>query len=189
VLDIFYPELVEVGDNTLIGYNTVILAHEYLQNEYRTGRVQIGKSVMIGANCTILPGIRIGDGASISAMTLVNCDIPSAKMGREFRREAEVDERKPPQNSFQPPVPPLHSRCISRLLLLCRPASPHSPAPSPYSSRLPRSTSFSLSQYSRSASRVTHIPSWSRSACSSTASGQYSCFSSTVSTGLLRSSG
>ena len=79
VLDIFYPELIEIGGNTLIGYNTVILAHEYLQNEYRTGKVQIGKNVMIGANCTVLPGIKIGDNASVSAMTLVNCDIPSGQ--------------------------------------------------------------------------------------------------------------
>jgi len=79
VLDIFYPELIEVGEQTLIGYNTVVLAHEYLQNEYRTGKVQIGKRVMIGANCTILPGIKIGDNASISAMTLVNRDIPSGQ--------------------------------------------------------------------------------------------------------------
>jgi acetyltransferase-like isoleucine patch superfamily enzyme len=76
-LDIFYPELIEVGQDALIGYNTVILAHEFLQGEYRTGKVVIGKRVMIGANCTILPGIKIGDGASVSAMSLVNCDIPA----------------------------------------------------------------------------------------------------------------
>lgn len=79
MMDIFYPELIDVGDNSLIGYNTLILAHEFLQGEYRTGKVQIGKNVMIGANCTILPGICIGDGASISAMTLVNCDIPAGQ--------------------------------------------------------------------------------------------------------------
>src|SRR3989344_1578321 len=80
VLDIFYPELIEIGDNTLIGYNTVILAHEYLQGEYRTGKVIIGKNAMIGANCTVLPGIKIGDGASVSSMTLVNTDIPAGQM-------------------------------------------------------------------------------------------------------------
>lgn len=78
-IDIFYPELIEVGDNSLIGYNTVVLGHEFLQGQYRTGKVQIGKNVMIGANCTILPGIRIGDNASVSAMSLVNCDIPAGQ--------------------------------------------------------------------------------------------------------------
>jgi acetyltransferase-like isoleucine patch superfamily enzyme len=79
MMDIFWPELIEIGENTLVGYNTVILAHELLQGEYRTGKVQIGNRVMIGANCTILPGIKIGDGASVSAMTLVNCDIPAGQ--------------------------------------------------------------------------------------------------------------
>ncbi len=77
IIDIFYPELIEVGEDSLIGYNTVILGHEFLQGEYRTGKVQIGKRVMVGANCTILPGIKICDGASVAAMSLVNCDIPA----------------------------------------------------------------------------------------------------------------
>jgi len=80
--DIFFPELIQVGDNTIIGYNTTILAHEYLLQEWRIGQVHIGANVTIGANCTILPGIVIGDGATISAMSLVNKDVPSgAKVG------------------------------------------------------------------------------------------------------------
>lgn len=74
--DFIFPELIEIGDNTLIGYNTTILCHEYLTREYRLGKVEIGKNVMIGANCTILPGIKIGDGAQVSACSLVNKDIP-----------------------------------------------------------------------------------------------------------------
>ena len=76
VLDIFYPENIEVGEGALIGYNTVLLGHEFLQGCYRTGRVRIGRGVMIGANCTVLPGVKIGDGASVSAMSLVNRDVP-----------------------------------------------------------------------------------------------------------------
>lgn len=75
--DLFFPELIAVGDNTIIGYNTTILAHEYLLHEWRTGPVQIGANVTIGANCTILPGVIIGDGAVISAMSLVNKDVPA----------------------------------------------------------------------------------------------------------------
>lgn len=32
---------------------------------------------MIGANCTILPGVTIGDGAIVSAATLVHEDVPA----------------------------------------------------------------------------------------------------------------
>lgn len=77
VLDVFFPEEITIGDNSVIGYNTVILGHEYLIDEWRRGPVIIGKSVMIGARCTILPGVVIGDGATVSAMSLVNRDVPA----------------------------------------------------------------------------------------------------------------
>ncbi|VVB73640.1 2,3,4,5-tetrahydropyridine-2,6-dicarboxylate N-acetyltransferase [uncultured archaeon] len=93
VLDIFFPGLISIGDNTIIGFNTVILGHEFMTKEWRTGKVEIGKNVTIGANCTILPGVRIGDGATVSAMSLVNGDVPAgAFVGgipiRELKRKA-----------------------------------------------------------------------------------------------------
>ncbi|HJV16546.1 MAG TPA: acyltransferase [Bacillales bacterium] len=75
MLDVMFPEKISVGRNTVIGYNTTILAHEYLIKEYRLGPVVIGDEVMIGANSTILPGITIGDGAIVSAGTLVHKDV------------------------------------------------------------------------------------------------------------------
>ena len=77
MLDVMFPEKISVGKNTVIGYNTTILAHEYLINEYRLGEVIIGNEVMIGANSTLLPGIEIGDGAIVSAGTLVHKDVPA----------------------------------------------------------------------------------------------------------------
>jgi acetyltransferase-like isoleucine patch superfamily enzyme len=58
MLDVMFPEKISVGRNTVIGYNTTILAHEYLIREYRLGDVEIGSEVMIGANSTIMPGIK-----------------------------------------------------------------------------------------------------------------------------------
>ncbi|QHQ56758.1 acyltransferase [Bacillus velezensis] len=75
--DIMFPEKITVGKNSIIGYNTTILAHEYLIHEYRTGFVTIGAEVMIGANTTILPGVTIGSGAVVSAGTLVHKDVPA----------------------------------------------------------------------------------------------------------------
>ncbi|MBG9687002.1 acyltransferase [Bacillus mycoides] len=74
--DIMFPEKITVGDNSIIGYNTTLLAHEYLILEYRLGEIVIGNEVMIGANTTILPGVTIGDGAIVSAGTLVHKDVP-----------------------------------------------------------------------------------------------------------------
>jgi acetyltransferase-like isoleucine patch superfamily enzyme len=77
MLDVMFPEKIRVGRNTVIGYNTTILAHEYLIKEYRLGEVIIGDEVMIGANSTILPGVVIGDGAFVSAGTVVHKDVPA----------------------------------------------------------------------------------------------------------------
>lgn len=76
MMDIMFPERISVGKNSIIGYNTTILAHEYLIDEYRLGDVVIGDRVMIGANSTLLPGITIGDGAIVSAGTLVHKSVP-----------------------------------------------------------------------------------------------------------------
>lgn len=77
MMDIMFPEKISIGRNSIIGYNTTILAHEYLIKEYRLGEVIIGDEVMIGANSTILPGVTIGDGAIVSAGTLVHQDVPA----------------------------------------------------------------------------------------------------------------
>ncbi|MED1603125.1 acyltransferase [Alkalihalophilus marmarensis] len=77
MMDVMFPERISIGRNTIIGYNTTILAHEYLIKEYRLGDVVIGDEVMIGANTTILPGVTIGDGAVVSAGTLVHRDVPA----------------------------------------------------------------------------------------------------------------
>lgn len=76
MVDVLFPERIRVGRNCIIGYNTTILAHEYLIDEYRLGDVVIGDHVMIGANCTILPGVTIGDGAVVAAGTVVHRDVP-----------------------------------------------------------------------------------------------------------------
>lgn len=75
--DTMFPEKITVGDNSIIGYNTTILAHEYLIDEYRLGEVIIGDNVLIGANTTILPGVTIGDNAIVSAASLVHKDVPA----------------------------------------------------------------------------------------------------------------
>ncbi len=74
-MDVFFPELIEIGDNSIIGFNSTILCHEFLVDEYRTGKVVIGKNVTIGANTTILPGVKIADNTVVSAHSLVNSDV------------------------------------------------------------------------------------------------------------------
>lgn len=50
MMDIFHPQLISIGNNCVIGYNTTILTHEVLVEEYRYGPVTIGHNTLIGAN-------------------------------------------------------------------------------------------------------------------------------------------
>lgn len=76
VLDIFFPQDITIEDDATIGYNTTILAHEFMRHEWRRGPVRICAGATIGANCTLLPGVIVGEGAIVSAMSLVNRDVP-----------------------------------------------------------------------------------------------------------------
>lgn len=75
MLDIFYPELITIGSNSVIGYNVTILTHEALVDEFRYGPVTDRSNTLLDANATILPGITIGDNVKVAAGTVVSKDI------------------------------------------------------------------------------------------------------------------
>ena len=74
-MDIFFPELITIEDEAIIGYGTTVLAHEYMEREYRTGPVVIGRGAVVGARSLILPGVTVAPGTVVSAMSLVNSDV------------------------------------------------------------------------------------------------------------------
>ena len=75
--DVFWPELITVCDDAIVGYDVTILCHEFLFEEYRTGEVVIGERAMIGAGAVILPGVRIGADAKVGAGSVVTRDVPA----------------------------------------------------------------------------------------------------------------
>jgi len=82
MFDVFYPEMIELGENCIVGYNTTILAHEFLKNELRIGKTVVGKDSMVGANATVLAGVEIGNGAVVSAASLVDADVPAGSFAK-----------------------------------------------------------------------------------------------------------
>ena len=61
---------------------TAIITHEFLPQGYRRGPVKIGKNVTVGGMCLVMPGVKIGDGATIAAYSLVNKNVePGALVG------------------------------------------------------------------------------------------------------------
>ena len=72
----------EIGDDCLIGHNTVIatLNHDLApsrRGDLHPSPVVIGKNVWVGANVTILPGVTIGDDAVIAAASVITKDVPA----------------------------------------------------------------------------------------------------------------
>jgi acetyltransferase-like isoleucine patch superfamily enzyme len=80
--DIFFPELIEIGDGSVVGNKTSILTHEFLTDGWRKGPIKIGRNVTIGMMTVVLPGVEIGDGATVAAYSLVNRDVePGTTVG------------------------------------------------------------------------------------------------------------
>lgn len=75
-LDPHFPNLVEIGDNVLIGMDTRISTHEISRNQLTLGRVSIGENTVIGAFSTIKCGVKIGSNAEIAMGSVVSRDVP-----------------------------------------------------------------------------------------------------------------
>ena len=94
---------IELGRNSAFAQNTVVVASNHAVgdddrlrtgwDETRTG-VIVGDNVWVGANCVILAGTRIGQGAVIAAGAVVNGDVPAGELwgGVPARRIKSLDE-------------------------------------------------------------------------------------------------
>ena len=72
VLETAYPRLITIDDNAFIGIGVIVIAHF---KESRRG-VRIGKQAFIGPGVIILPDVTIGDGAVVTAGSVVTSSVP-----------------------------------------------------------------------------------------------------------------
>lgn len=96
--------LIEVGDDTVIGGDVTLVAHAAERGDLVTDRVKIGSRVTIGLMAVIMPGVEIGDGAMIAANAILKKGtkvgpgelwggVPAVKLGE---RRAERAPLTPP---------------------------------------------------------------------------------------------
>lgn len=103
-LDFGNARLIEIGDNVVISNNTTILCHKRDISCYYKGtdsgklpfkydKVSLGKGCQIGINCTILPGVSIGEGSIIGSCSLVTKDILawSIAIGSPAKKVKDID--------------------------------------------------------------------------------------------------
>lgn len=107
---VYIPTRTWLGNHVFIGPGTVFL------NDRMPGRWEVAPEprgafiedeVVIGGGCTILPGVRIGEGSFIAAGSLVTKDIPkrSFAKGRPARSEplpASLDRKNDRSLTMQP---------------------------------------------------------------------------------------
>ncbi len=65
------PWFTAVGDNTIIGEDSLVFAHAIEGNRLSHERVTIGNNVTIGAKSIVMSGATVGDGAIIGAGSVV----------------------------------------------------------------------------------------------------------------------
>jgi len=98
--------LIEIGDDTVIGGDVTLVAHSAERGDLVTGRVRIGSRVTVGLMVVIFPGCEIGDGAVIAANAVLqkNTKIGPGEVwgGVPARRIGQ----KPPAPDTAPPDAP-----------------------------------------------------------------------------------
>jgi acetyltransferase-like isoleucine patch superfamily enzyme len=78
---VYIPTDTVIGNKVFIGPNTVLTNDRYPPT--RIGGLkgpQIRDGAAIGANATLLPGVRIGEGALVAAGAIVTRDVPAYKL-------------------------------------------------------------------------------------------------------------
>ena len=71
---------VEIADDVFIGPSTTftndLYPRAFIWNEARVGKTLVGKGASIGANSTIICGVKIGEYAMVGAGSVVTKDVP-----------------------------------------------------------------------------------------------------------------
>jgi len=91
---VWHPEKLVLGEKCDIGFGTYINAFAGVRIgaraelgshcsvnsistvDHKQGKITIGDGAKIGSHCVIMPGVRIGIGATVGACSFVNKDIP-----------------------------------------------------------------------------------------------------------------
>jgi len=96
-----FPELISVGDGSVIGWKATLAGHLLTHRRVILGRVRIGRNALIGALAAVQPGVTIGDGAVVAMHSLVDKDIPPGELwggvpARFIRRLDDASSPLPP---------------------------------------------------------------------------------------------
>ena len=75
LIDDTFPELISIEDNVNISFGVTIVAHD--ASKRKTDRILIGRGAYIGTRAIVLPGVAIGENATVGAGSVVTKDVES----------------------------------------------------------------------------------------------------------------
>jgi len=83
IIETAFPHLVEIGDRVDLGMRTTIVAHQQgeIADESKPS-VTIGNDVFIGPGSLLLPHVSVGEGAVVTAGSVVTTSVPPLTMVR-----------------------------------------------------------------------------------------------------------
>lgn len=85
---------IKIGDYCKFGNNLVIVDHDHnfknQDSEHLIGEITIGDRVWIGANCTILKDVHIGNDCVIAAGSVIKKDVPARTICYQKRETVHV---------------------------------------------------------------------------------------------------
>jgi len=90
--------LIEIGDDTVIGGDVTLVCHSAERGQLVTAPVRIGKRVTVGLMAVVFPGCVIGDGAIVAAGAVLSkgtkvgpgeiwAGVPARRVGRRHERK------------------------------------------------------------------------------------------------------
>jgi len=113
-LQLFHPSGVVIGPRCTLGAGVRLMGGVVIGHA-RGGSPVLGDDVFVGSHAVLVGGVRIGDGASIGANTVVSFDVPDAAVVRAPRADVKLtrpdaasdgrvtgDEQGPPPTSDPP---------------------------------------------------------------------------------------
>ena len=83
LLETEHPELIEIGDDVVLGMRCMVIAHNRDATPTGPGTgptVRIGRSAVIGPGAIILPNVTIGDWSVVTAGSVVSTSVPPKTM-------------------------------------------------------------------------------------------------------------
>ncbi len=75
VIDVHFPDLIEIHDYVILGYGARIFTHEFSDATYTIGRVAIGEGAVIGGFASIRGGVIIGKDVTVRINKIVSRNI------------------------------------------------------------------------------------------------------------------